>query len=89
MRHVEIIKIIFAIISLILAIISIILILAKLFGNSPTENTILLSVTGILVSLQVVIVSILFQIKEDIGNLKEFKRQTISKIKEIGDKLER
>lgn len=81
---IEVIKIIFIIITIIL---SIILISIKLFGNSPTEDTILLSVTGILVALQVVIISILFQVKEDVGNLKEFKRQTISKIKEMNNKI--
>ena len=83
----EVIRIIFTIIAIVLAIISIILILIKLFGYSPTENTILLSVTGILVALQVVIISILFQLKGDVGELKEFKRQTIGKIKEIENKL--
>lgn len=49
-----------------------------LFGNSPTETTILLSVLSILVALQVVIIGVLFQIKEDVGTLKEFKRQMIN-----------
>ncbi len=72
----DIIRIIFTLITILLAIVSIYLILDKLFGHSPTEETIILSVIGILLTLQVVVITILFQIKEDLGNLKEFKRQT-------------
>ena len=83
----KLIRLIFTTIVIILAFVSIILLLIKLTGHSPSENTIIISVVGILVALQVVVISILFEIKEDIGNLKEFKRQTISKVKEIEIKL--
>lgn len=90
----EAIRIIFSIIVIILPIITIVMLIIKLLGHSPTETTILFSVVGILAALQVVIIGILLQIKGDgrnlkgnIGELKEFKRQTIEKIKEIERKI--
>ncbi len=63
------------------------MIIIKLLGHSPDETTITFSIMGILIALQVVVISILFQIKEDVGSLKEFKRQTIEKIKGIENKI--
>ena len=83
----DIIRIIFSIISIILIILSLIMILLKISVHSPSETTIIFSVVGILLALQVVVISILFQIKEDIGNLKEFKRQTIVKINEFENRF--
>ena len=74
-------------ISIILIILSLIMILLKISVHSPSETTIIFSVVGILLALQVVVISILFQIKEDIGNLKEFKRQTIVKINEFENRF--
>jgi len=66
----------------------------KLFGYSPTETTIMISVIGMLATLQAIIITVLFQIKEDIGGIKEFQRgsiefqkQTIEKIKDIENKI--
>jgi len=83
----DIIRIIFIILVIILSIYVIILLLIKIFGHSPSEITIISWVVGILLSLQIVIITILFKIKEDIGGIKEFKRQTIRKIKDIEDRL--
>ncbi|MBA7524777.1 hypothetical protein ES705_16919 [subsurface metagenome] len=83
----NIITLIFAIITIILLLITIILIFIKILGQSPTDVKILYSTIGFLIALQIVIITILFQIKENVGELKEFKRQTISEIKEIKTKL--
>ena len=82
-QFLEIIRIIFTIITILLATVTAIFILLKLTGHSPTETTIIFSIIGVLITLQVVIISVLFQIKEDLGSLKEFKRETIHKIKNI------
>ncbi|MBU3912709.1 MAG: hypothetical protein KKB21_01230 [Nanoarchaeota archaeon] len=82
----EVIRIIFTVISIILVVTSIIMISLKLSGHSPTETSIIFSVIGILMALQIVIITILFQLKEDIGCFKEFRRQTIDKIKEVKQK---
>ena len=63
------------------------MIITKLLGHSPTDTTIIFSILGILVALQVIIISVLFQIKGEVGELKEFKRQTISKINKIEEKF--
>lgn len=91
----EAIRIIFALIVIILSILTIIMILLKITGHSPTETTIIFSVIGILVTLQAMIIGILFNIKGDLGNIKgnigefkEFKRQTIGKIKAL-EKIKR
>lgn len=84
---VEVVKIIFVIMVLVMSIITIVLILLVLFGESPTEITVLSSIIAILIALQTVIMGILFQMKEDMGSLKEFRRQTIYEVKGIGDRL--
>ncbi|MAG02515.1 hypothetical protein CMI42_04200 [Candidatus Pacearchaeota archaeon] len=88
----DLIRIIFTILSIGLMIITIWMILQKLLGHSPTEISIMFSVIGILVSLQIVIISILFSLKGDVGELREFKRQslrfqdeTISKISKLSE----
>lgn len=70
------------------------MIITMLLGYSPTEAAMTFSVAGILTALQIIIISVLFQIKGDVGSLKEFKResvefkrQTIDKIKEIESKI--
>lgn len=63
------------------------MVLQKLLGHSPTEITILLWMSGVLVSLQVLVLTILFQMKGDLGELKEFKRQTIEKVKNLEIKV--
>ncbi len=83
----ETIRIIFTIIAVILIIASGWMLILKLAGHSPSETTIMFSVIGILLTLQVVVISILFQIKEDIGSFKEFKRQTIEKIRKIENRI--
>ena len=70
-------------------IITIALILIKLFGNSPSEITVLLSFIGFLTALQILVISILVGIKEDVGILKEFRSQTVNKINDIENKLKR
>ena len=89
----EIIRIFFGIVVIIFIIISIVLILIKLFGSSPSEITILFTVLSILVGLQVVIIGAIFRIMEnmgklkaDVSGLKEFKQQTIDRIKKIEGK---
>lgn len=86
-KFLEAIRIIFTIITIILAIATIIMILMKLLGYSPTETTIMLSVMGMLATLQAIIITALFQIKGDVGSLKEFQRQTVDKIKQIENKI--
>lgn len=90
----EVIRIIFTIIAIFLLLISILMIILKLLGNSPTEINMTFSIMGILIALQVIIISTLFQIKGDIGELKEFKihslefqKQTIERIKEIKTRI--
>ena len=82
-RFVNIIKIMFSIMAIIFIILTIILILWQLFGNSPTDIMIILSIIGIFMTFQGIIIGVLFQIKGDMGELKEFKRQTIERIKKI------
>lgn len=71
----EAIKIFFIIFSIIFIIISTILVLWQLFGNSPSDIMVIFSALGIVVTLEGIVISVLFQIKEDFGGLKEFKRQ--------------
>ncbi len=66
------------------------MLIQKLTGHSPTEITILLWAIGILATLQVLVITILFQIKGELGSTKEkmgglleFRRQTIEKLKEM------
>ena len=86
-EFVEIIKIIFTIIVIIFVIIASILIFIKIFGNSPNDITVLFVILSILVALQVIIVGAIFKIMEDMGSLKEFKKQTVSKVKGVEDRL--
>lgn len=100
-KFLEFIRITFTIIVITLALITIYMIVLKLTGHSPTEITITYSILGILVAFQVLIAGILFQIKGDVGILKEFRRQNIEfqkqtigkinstqeKIKDIENKL--
>lgn len=93
-KFLEAIRIIFAILAIILMIITIVMILMDLFGYGPTETVITFSALGILATLLAIIISVLFQIKGDIGSLIEFRRhtiefekQTIDKIKEIDIKF--
>ncbi len=80
---VDAVRILFSIIAIIFIIISTVLILIKLFGNNPTEITIMLSITSIIFALLGVVISVLFGIKGDLGELKEFKRLIIDKTKDI------
>lgn len=82
-------KTISALVAIIMIIITSILILIRLFGNSPSETTIFFSGLAILVSFQILIISILLQMKEDIGSLKEFRNQTIHKIQELDRKIKK
>ena len=78
---------ILSIISSIIAIILIIMLLIKITGHSPDSITILSWGIGLVLSLEILILSILFPIKENLGELNEFKRQTISEIRKLKDKI--
>lgn len=86
-KLIEIIKIIFTLIAIISALITIVLLIIKMIGHSPTEITILLSLVSFLIALQIIILTVLFQVKGDIGGLKEFRRQTVSEIREIKKRI--
>lgn len=71
---VETVRILFSIIAIIFIIISTVLILIKMFGNNPTEMTMMLSMASIIFVLLGVVITVLFGIKGDLGELREFKR---------------
>ena len=92
----EVIRIISAIVAIIMMIITIVLIFIKIFGNSPTDITVIFSVAGFIMAFLIMIISILVGIKEDIGSLKsevcglrEFKNQTINRMNEMENKVKR
>ncbi len=93
-RILEAIKIIAFIVVVIASIILIIMLVMKLTEHSPTELTVIMWIAGIMFTLLFMIIMILFQIKGDVGGLKEFRRQmiefqrqTISKIEEMKNKI--
>lgn len=86
----EIIALIFFVIAAIIGIITIILLIIKLTGRSPDAIIILAGTVATISALQIAIISVLFQIKESLGrleefrhNIKEFQKQTIAEIKNL------
>jgi len=71
---------------LILATIAIWMLVLKITDHSPDAITIVSWVVGVILTFQILVITILLQIKEDLGNLKEFKRQTINKINKLDKK---
>jgi len=87
------IKIIIFILFLILSLITIWMLILKITGHSPDITTIIAWVVGIILTFQILIITILFQVKGDLGEIKEFKRnqlnfnkQTIETVKAIKNK---
>lgn len=79
----EAIRIISSLVAIVLILITVWMILLKIFGHSPSDANVIFSVIGILVVLQIMVINVLFNIKGDVGGLKEFRKHTISKINEI------
>ncbi|NQV08994.1 hypothetical protein HQ529_04040 [Candidatus Woesearchaeota archaeon] len=78
---------IFTFLTIILSLYVIYMLIMKLTNHSPEMITIVSWAVVILLTLQVLIISILFPMKETIGKLEEFRTYTISKIKEIDERL--
>jgi len=83
----KITAIIFTIIAIISGLITIVLILVKLTGHSPDAITISLWVVITVITLIMGGIFALFPVKEDIGRLKEFQRQTITQVSELRGEL--
>lgn len=86
------------IVAILLSIVVIYMIILKLIGHSPDTLSIIMWIVPLLLSLQVVIIIILFQMKADIGRLEgrvgklegkleEFRLNTINKLNEIDQRL--
>ena len=83
------IAIIFTIIAIISGLITIVLIIIKLTGNSPDFITISLWIVTTVITLIMGGIYLLFPMKEDIGRMKEFQRQTITQVSELRKLQER
>jgi len=70
---VKIALIIIYILFILLSVVVIVMLTLKLIGRSPTTITIISWVVGVILTFQILIATILFQVKEDLGKLKEFK----------------
>ena len=88
----KIARILLFILFIILSLITISMLLLKITGHSPDALTIISWVTGIILTFQVLIITILFQLRGEVSELKEFKRnqlefnkQTANKIKDLSD----
>lgn len=79
----KIVAIIFTIIAIISGLITIVLIIIKLTGNSPDLIAISLWVVTTVITLIMGGIYLLFPMKEDIGGMKEFQRQTIVQVNEL------
>ena len=66
----------FSILAFIMAMVVIYMLLMKLTGHSPTSFEVLSWSVGMVLALEVVIVSVLFPIKTSLGKLEEFKKNT-------------
>ncbi len=82
-RELEAVSWIFYGITVLLLVIVISMLVWKLTGHSPTEITIMLWAMGIISTLIVLILTTLLRLERKVGELAEFKRQTIHKIKEL------
>jgi len=83
----NIIQIVSTILIIIMSIGLIIMLLLKLTDHSPTEITLLSTGFSILAGVLLMLATILFNMKEDIGGLKEFRKHTIQKINEISENV--
>ena len=68
--------ILFSIVAFIMAVVVIVMLVMKLTGHSPTSFEVLSWSVGIVLALEVVIISVLFPIKNSLGRLEEFKQNT-------------
>lgn len=84
----NVIRVVFTFLFIIMSIILIIMLLMKLTEHSPTEMTLFSTGFSILAGFLLMVTTILFNMKEDLGGLKEFKRQTVNKINDINSKID-
>ena len=93
-KEIEIIWWIFYYITIALIIFVAWMLILKLTGHSPTDTSVILWALGIIGTFQILSLTLLFQMKSEIGSTKEkvgglleFKRQTIERIKGIEEKM--
>jgi len=79
--------IILTILAVLLSMFVIYMLILKLTGHSPDMVTIVMWTVGVLLTLQILILAILFPMKGSIGRLEEFKDHTINKINDINKRL--
>ncbi|HIG92630.1 TPA: hypothetical protein HA242_04465 [Candidatus Woesearchaeota archaeon] len=87
-KEIEIIGWIFYVLAAVFTVVVMGMLIWKLTGHSPTELDIVWWALGILVTFQVLTITVLFQINGKMGELVEFKRQTVDKITNIEKKIE-
>ncbi len=63
------------------------MLILKLTRHSPTDTSVILWALGIIGTLMTVMLTVLFQVNSKIGELTEFKRQTIEKINSLEKKV--
>ncbi len=87
-REIEIISWIFYVLAVIFIVIVTGMLIWKLTGHSPTELDIVWWALGILVTFHILTITILVQMNGKMGELLEFRRQTVEEIKGIKTRLD-
>ena len=71
----------------IIAIAVIAMLIYKLAGNSPDMITIVAWTVGVLLALQILIITLLFQLKGSVSKLEEFKDNAMTDLRNLNNKV--